>query len=282
MVMTEAEPWRVPEQSLELLGRVADRIQPDDPTLVEWVGRYRREHLVRLAADLAIIERHIQPDARLLEYGAAPLLLTAAISTLDYRVSALDLEPDRFSGAIARLGLDVRRCDIETESVPFADGTFDAVLFNELFEHLRINPIFTMREVRRVLKPGGSLLLSTPNLRSLRGIRNLLVHSRGASGSTDLYQQYEKLATLGHMGHVREYTAKEIAEFLDRIGFQVDRVVFRGGHGAGLVGGVERLLPSLRPFFTIIATTRLEVRPETPFLTRPDEQFVGSGSDRHR
>ena len=26
----------------------------------------------------------------------------------------------------------------------------------------------------------------------------------------------------------------------------------------------------------------LEVRPETPFLTRPDEQFVGSGSDRHR
>ena len=30
------------------------------------------------------------------------------------------------------------------------------------------------------------------------------------------------------------------------------------------------------------AATLLEVRPETPFLTRPDEQFVGSGSDRHR
>ena len=32
----------------------------------------------------------------------------------------------------------------------------------------------------------------------------------------------------------------------------------------------------------LIAARHLEVRPETPFLTRPDEQFVGSGSDRHR
>ena len=32
----------------------------------------------------------------------------------------------------------------------------------------------------------------------------------------------------------------------------------------------------------LVSDAPLEVRPETPFLTRPDEQFVGSGSDRHR
>ncbi len=234
--------------------RVGDGIAPDDPALSAWFHGYRQEHLARLAADLAIIRRHVEPTAHLLECGAVPLLMTAALSSLDYQVTAVDIAPERFSKAIATLGLDVRRCDIESEPTPFADASFDAVLFNELFEHLRIDPIFTMREVYRVLKPSGRLLLSTPNLRSFRGIRNLLVHSLGYASSAGVYSEYEKLETLGHMGHVREYTAREVSEFLSRIGFRVDTLVFRGGHGRGLVGLAERLLPSFRPFVTLIAT----------------------------
>ena len=55
------------------------------------------------------------------------------------------------------------------------------------------------------------------------------------------------------MGHVREYTTREVEEFLSRVGFRVETIVFRGGHGRGLVGLVERLLPSLRPFFSVVA-----------------------------
>jgi len=36
--------------------------------------------------------------------------------------------------------------------------------------------------------------------------------------------------------------------------FRVESVVFRGGHGRGPVGLAERLLPSMRPFFTLVAT----------------------------
>jgi hypothetical protein len=56
------------------------------------------------------------------------------------------------------------------------------------------------------------------------------------------------------MGHVREYTTWEVADFLARVGFRVDKVVFRGGHGRGLVGLAERLAPAWRPFFTLVAT----------------------------
>ena len=105
-----------------------------------------------------------------------------------------------------------------------------------------------------MLVPGGVLILSTPNVRSFRGLRNLLLHNRCHAASGDVYRQYEKLETLGHMGHVREYTTREVAEFLARIGFSVDRLVFRGGHGRGLVGLGERLLPSWRPFFTVLAS----------------------------
>ena len=253
-MLREAEPWSFPASSFDLLDRVAAPIRPDDPALAEWFSSYRRQHRRRLAADLRIIENHVEPGARVLEYGAVPLLLTAALAALGYEVSALDIAPQRFATAVGELDLDVSRCDVETEAVPFAAETFDAVVFNELFEHLRIDPLFTLREVHRVLGPSGLLLLSTPNLRSFRGIRNLLLRNRGHAVSGGVYEQYEKLETLGHMGHVREYTTREVAELLSRVGFRVDKVVFRGGHGRGLVGIAERLAPSLRPFFTLVAT----------------------------
>jgi SAM-dependent methyltransferase len=261
VVLKETEPWRPPTRYLALLDKAAGDIQPDDPGLEEWFSRYRRQHTPRLAADLALIERQAAPDARVLEYGAVPLLVTAALSALDYRVSALDVAPERFRSTIDRLNLDVRACDIETTAVPFPSETFDLVVFNEVFEHLRINPILTMREAHRVLKRSGSLLLSTPNLRSLRGLRNLLLHNQAHAASADVYRQYEKLETLGHMGHVREYTTSEVCEFLGHVGFQAQTIVYRGGHGAGLVGMVERLVPQLRPFFTLIATKQAERPP---------------------
>ena len=251
-----AEPWRFSERSFTILDEVAARIEPEDPALEEWFRSYYREHRTRLAADLHLVERHVDPGARVLEYGAIPLLMTAALAALGHRVSAVDVEPDRFAKAIANLELDVTRCDVETEAVPFDAETFDVVLFNELFEHLRINPIFTLGEARRVLKRGGRLLLSTPNLRSFRGIRNLLLGNEGHAVSAGVYRQYEKLETLGHMGHVREYTTREVSDFLTRVGFRVDEIVYRGGHGRGVVGVAERLLPSLRPFFTLIGAKR--------------------------
>ena len=252
-MVREALPAAPLTADRDCIDRVGERIGPDDPSLEEWFASYRAEHRDRLAADLGLVRAHVAPGARILEHGAVPLLLTAALQELGFAVTGLDVAPGRFAGAIAELGLDVRRCDVETEALPFADRSFDAVLFNELFEHLRVDPIFTLREVRRVLRPGGVLLLSTPNLRSFRGLRNLLLRNQGHAVSGGVYRQYQKLATLGHMGHVREYTTREVAEFLERIGLRVEKVVFRGGHGRGPVGVAERLLPALRPFFSLIA-----------------------------
>ena len=249
----ESEPWRFAPESLALLDRVAERIAPDDDGLAAWCAKYARQHRERLAGDLRLLEREAQAGARVLEYGAVPLLMTAALAERGYAVSALDVGPERFAGAIEALGLDVRRCDVETEAVPFATDEFDVVLFNEIFEHLRINPLFTLREALRVLRPGGHLLLSTPNLRSLRGLKNLLLDGEAYAASADVYRQYEKLETLGHMGHVREYTTKEVTALLTRLGFVVDKVVYRGGHGRGPTGLVERLAPSWRPFFAVCA-----------------------------
>lgn len=250
---TSAEPWSFPQSTLDLVDSVAADMRPSDPNLRDWFATYRSRHRLRFAADLDLVSKRLPPNARILEYGAVPPIVTAALAKLRYEVSGLDIAPERFADAFELLGLDVRRCDVEKEPAPFGDASFDAVLFNEIFEHLRIDPIFTLSEALRVLKPNGRIFLSTPNLRSLRGIKNLLLHNQGHASSAGVHRQYEKLRTLGHMGHVREYTTFEVADFLTKVGFVVEEAVFRGGHGRGPVGLVERLAPSLRPFFSLIA-----------------------------
>ncbi len=255
-MLTDVERKRGNAELRRLLEQLGTQITPDEDALQAWFADYRHHHLDRLARDLEMLEANVPAPAKVLEYGAIPLLLTAALQTRSYQVTGLDIGPQRFADAIRGMALDVRQCDVERETTPFEAASFDAVLFNELFEHLRINPIFTLREVHRILKPQGRLFISTPNLRSAKGIRNLLFKNQGHAVSAGVYRQYEKLETLGHMGHVREYTTKEVVDFLQHIGFEVEKVIYRGGDGAGLTGLVERVVPSMRPFFSLIARKR--------------------------
>src|SRR5690606_40208586 len=66
--------------------------------------------------------------------------------------------------------------------------------------------------------PGGKLILSTPNVYA---IGNLYLFLRGRSIDNSPYREFLKLETLGHMGHVRIYSAREVEEFLVNTSFSV-------------------------------------------------------------
>ena len=204
----EREKFAAPPPLISLVDQVARNIQPDEDTHLEWYREYVKHHRSRIAFDLQLTERFAKTGDQIGEFGPIPLLLTRSLQEKGFTVTGIDKSPDRFSQSIAEFGINLAHCDIETEVLPFADDHFDIIIFNELFEHLRINPIFTMHEVLRVLKPGGLLLLSSPNLRSYFGLKNLLLHNEAWSCSPGIYDEYEKLDILGHVGHVREYTAR--------------------------------------------------------------------------
>lgn len=61
---------------------------------------------------------------------------------------------------------EFKKVDLETDAFPDADATYDIVVCNQVFEHLK-NIYQPLSEIHRVLKPGGHLILSVPNMSAL-------------------------------------------------------------------------------------------------------------------
>jgi SAM-dependent methyltransferase len=106
--------------------------------------------------------------------------------------------------------------DAETERFPFDDNTFDLVIWSEVIEHLTQNPVHTLGEVHRVLKPGGCVVISTPNASRAD---NVLTLARGYN----IYDPYHLGAVLAGSRHSREYTYRELTDLVKGCGFAVDR-----------------------------------------------------------
>lgn len=180
-----------------------------------WNLNYFKNHQSRFLNDYKTVVDYYS-EGKILELGSAPLHFTYLLQSMGMPVVGVDINPERFRDFIEAQGLDIRRCNVETEKLPFDDGEFHLIIFNEIFEHMRINPIETLKEIRRVLHRDGHLILSTPNLYSIPTFVNFLL----GKGFDDPYDQFEKLEKFGHMGHVREYSVRQVNKFLENTGYE--------------------------------------------------------------
>ena len=165
--------------------------------------------------------------------------MTALLKLSGYPTVGVDVDPGRVAELVRQLRLDVRRCDVERAPLPFGDDAFECVMLCEVFEHLRIDPAFVLSEVNRVLAPGATLLLTTPNVYSLPSLGRFVL----GRSIADPVEEFGKLRGLGHMGHVREYSAREVAHFLEAFGFAVRSIDYRSH--ASQSGWKRRLLRML-------------------------------------
>lgn len=98
--------------------------------------------------------------------------------------------------------------NVESDVFPYPDASFDVVFFCELVEHLAVNPVWTMAEIHRVLRPGGHVIVSTPNAMS---IDRVLAIFRGETSFVDRY-----FPLYGYGGrHNREYLPDDLRELLE-------------------------------------------------------------------
>lgn len=104
--------------------------------------------------------------------------------------------------------------NVENDPFPYADCEFDIVIFAEIIEHLLNDPCKVIREIKRVLKPGGTLIVTTPNVARLENIARLI------SGE-NIYDPYSGYGPYGR--HNREYTCRELMTLLQFEGFDVKK-----------------------------------------------------------
>ena len=221
-------------------------------TANSWSLNYFKVQNKRYEQQIRLFQQFYK-DGPILEIGALPCHFTYYLQKLGYPVTGLDIAPERAQAFIDRHGLRVKQCNMETERLPFEDNHFHFIFFNEVFEHLRIDPISNLKELRRILHPDGHLMLSTPNLYSVRNVKNLIL----GKGFDNPYRQFEKLHSLGHMGHVREYTLGQVKEFLVKTGFDVrysrfDDFNHRLKGPASVLHLLGNVFPGLRAILTVI------------------------------
>jgi SAM-dependent methyltransferase len=189
-----------------------------------------------------------------LEIGGYPFYFSICLRKLGVDLTTVDLAPQRAQDLIHEYSLRVITCDIEREPLPLSDHSVATITLCATFEHLRVDPLFALGEMRRVLRPGGLLYLTTPNLYRLGNIASFAL---GRGLAFDPIREYGKLHSIGHMGHVREYTASEVRRFLEGAGFaaiELGRRVAPSRRGK-LVDAVQRLLPGTRGELVVTART---------------------------
>jgi SAM-dependent methyltransferase len=148
--------------------------------------------------------------------------------------------------ACRQRGLEAHQVELGSVPLPFPDATFDLVHMEEVIEHV-VRPDRAMDEVRRVLEPGGHLILSTPNLACLPN--RILV----PLGFQPLFSEVSEERVLGRglsifgqgrqpVGHLRLYTKRALKEFIRFSGFDVVRVRGAAFHWDGPLSRIERVV----------------------------------------
>lgn len=135
---------------------------------------------------------------------------------------------------LAAAGITLHVRDIERETLPFADGTVDLVIANQVIEHTK-EIFWIFHEVFRVLKPGGRFYLGVPNLLSLHN-RLLMLLGR--------HPTQHKL----YSAHVRVFSPRDLRAFFETVTPGIARV--EGPWGAQFYPfprAIARPLASLLP-----------------------------------
>ena len=116
-------------------------------------------------------------------------------------------------------GIDIIAGDLSKAPCPIDDNSFDIVLLIEVIEHLRMSPYQALREIWRILRPGGVLVLTTPNVARFVNILKLLVGRNIVQEFHDDHRPPSHVTD--SLVHIREYTMGELTSLLGRAGYEI-------------------------------------------------------------
>lgn len=145
----------------------------------------------------------ISPSAKILDVGCYPPHIMLSLRHLGFDVYGISSIHETVRDK------KVASLNIENGKLPYADNTFDLIVFTEILEHLISDPLVIFKEFRRILKPTGYLLITTPNIFRFQNIVNLIIGKNIYFDLDQLKQSDPKTGTI-YYRHNREYAQSEL------------------------------------------------------------------------
>jgi SAM-dependent methyltransferase len=190
--------------------------------------QYLAKHIPRLARTLALVPPP-QTTGRVLELGCYMQITPLLQRLCGYREvrGAYFGPPGRIDHKTAHFPdgdfhCDVDHFDAERDPFPYPDEHFDLVVAGEIIEHMTQDPMHLLVESRRVLRDGGALLVTTPNVGSITSVAKTL----DGHDNPQIFFLYGRpnANEPAEIGHVREYTAHELGEAVKAAGFEIQQL----------------------------------------------------------
>jgi SAM-dependent methyltransferase len=179
-------------------------------------GQNMKKDEKNLLLDKIIALFSMEARGKVLDLGCGDGDYSVRLKKLGFDVIAADMDVKRFR---YNSDIDFRVCDV-AKKLSFQDGLFDYVLLAEVVEHLK-NPYEVMKEISRVLKKGGRLILSTPNILSLKSrIRYLFEGNYEYFREPPLEQAKNQKEVIFNL-HLVPYRYHELEYLLHESGFLV-------------------------------------------------------------
>ena len=171
---------------------------------------------------------------KVLDIGCYDGTIASEIIKKGNQVVGVDISPNAVRMA-KKKGVQACVCNIEEENLPSSFGKFDVIVAGEIIDHI-FDPDSFFQKMRSLLKPGGYLVLTTPNLAGL-GSRLSLLFGR-------LPWMIEN--EVGRSGHIRYFTLSDLQRILRRNGFEITNFTTTSvGLSNFTISYLEKLFPTL-------------------------------------
>ena len=197
-------------------------------------------------------------NVRILDYGSHTGIMGVLLSNLGFNVECCDLKEVIDKYEVNYSSNEIQHEFIRgDESLPYEDEYFDLVIFTEILEHLHESPIEKLNDIKRIIKPNGYLLLTTPNVMNLENKVKFFFN-------INIYQDiYRYCYNPRYSLHYREYTKKDLTKLLKEF-LKFDKLKFQYFNYAGGRNFVSKmiqkvsfiistLIPSLRYCILVLA-----------------------------
>jgi SAM-dependent methyltransferase len=167
-MMAEHPPSAVRENAAKPDGHTHEVLGLFEAKAEGWAEKYAPGGPLagRVASLSAAIARCAHAEARVLDLGCGTGELACALAAAGFRVAGCDISPKMLSHAPRDHGRGAEWVQLEPDwqRLPFASVTFDVVVAASLLEYVS-EPAVVLRECARVLRPGGVMLYTVPDLR---------------------------------------------------------------------------------------------------------------------